>query len=548
MTQETTLAKLLEGWLDGGMPEAEENALLRQLETDPELRRRFAEQVATLGATRAAMDANPRWLALFDLLDREDDSEGPARSFEAATMGRIASTRRRSWHSPPGILALAAAVALLLTGTFLLMPRQAEPAGETLADKAPETPDVSRKVAVVTGGSPDCGFEPGVYLNPGVIARNDGWISLQTMKGVAVTLDAPFEVVLSDHDRILLKKGRARVRVPDGAEGFRLESPAFEILDLGTEFATRVNADGTGTCRVFEGKADVMLLDTMKETKETRRVNASESVLINPSNQVMQMIEEKDDDYPVLKQSPRRTLRLAPQYPAGVMAMGPMEYWRFETLKSGHVPSEVPDGVNLVAVGSASISAEEGDNHSGDLTQFQQTGYFKIPGAGKTRFEGDFTIGFFTQLSWLQNFALISSMRFDAQRKGHSFILQCYASLGKIGIDGSALHAVFRDPPSWDGGSDLVGGAPLSPLQWQHIAITREDGIATIYLDGKVIARETVGTMPLDCREIFVGRLNGNAGQPRAEAREMVGHIDELVIFQRALTSAEIRTLSLTEN
>ena len=118
----------------------------------------------------------------------------------------------------------------------------------------------------------------------------------------------------------------------------------------------------------------------------------------------------------------------------------------------------------------------------------------------------------------------------------------------KVGIDGSALHAVFRDPPSWDGGAELVGAARLRPLRWQYIAVTRKDDIATIYLDGEVIARETVGTMPLDCREIFVGRLNGNAKQPRVEAREMVGHIDELVIFQRALTGAEIGTLSLTGN
>ena len=64
---------------------------------------------------------------------------------------------------------------------------------------------------------------------------------------------------MSDHDRIRLNQGRARVRVAEGAEGFRLESPAFDVVDLGTEFAAKVNADGTGTCRVFEGKADVLL-------------------------------------------------------------------------------------------------------------------------------------------------------------------------------------------------------------------------------------------------------------------------------------------------
>lgn len=54
--------------------------------------------------------------------------------------------------------------------------------------------------------------------------------------------------------------------------------------------------------------------------------------------------------------------------------------------------------------------------------------------------------------------------------------------------------------------------------------------------------------MPLDCRQIFVGRLNGNATQTRMEARGLVGHIDELAIYTRALTDKEIRKLAVAEN
>jgi len=249
-------------------------------------------------------------------------------------------------------------------------------------------------------------------------------MTFQTLNGMCVTLDAPFEVSLMSHDRVLLNKGRARVRVPEGAEGFRLESPAFEEVDLGTEFAALVHADGTGTCRIFEGKADVSLLDSIGEVKRTQQLVASESVRTTPSSQAMDAIMETDDSYPEIKQPPRPKLDIPSSYAVDVMAMAPAGYWRFEALQDGKVPNEAPGEISLKAAAT--------------------------------------------------------------------------------------------------GSRDMV----------------------TLYLDGEVVAREHAGAMPLESRQIFVGRLNGNREQSRMESRGLVGHIDELAIFQRALTDHEIRRLA----
>lgn len=543
MNSDTTLAKILEGWLDGGLTDAEQADLLRQLKDDAELRRLFAEQVFMLGASRAAADANPRWLALFDLMERTDDSDGCASSFEAGTMKLINYDSRRSRHERRAVFALAAAVTLLLAGGFAWKINNSAPVTAAAIPKVDNPP-----VAVIIGHSPESGFETGTYLKQETISQKNGWMSLQTLNGVSVTLEAPFEATLLAHDRIRLISGTARVRVPNGAEGFRLESPAFDVVDLGTEFAAKVQGDGNGTCRVFEGKADVVLLDSMGQSKLTRRLTASNSVRITPSQQALQPIEENDSDYPVIKQAPRQTLSVSGSYAAGVVKMAPVGYWRFEAITDGDVVNEVPGGIAMHAQGGATIAAEDGGNHSGRLTNPNLAELFKIQGANsvKAMFAGDFTISFFTQFSWLQNFAMISAMRYDSKIQGHPMILQCYASLRKVGIDSSALHAVFRDPPAWDGGVEVVGGARLQPLRWHHISMTRRNGTATIYLDGKIVAGETVGAMPLDCHEIFIGRLNGNIRQSALEARGMVGYIDELAIFTRALNDAEIRQLGIS--
>ena len=68
--------------------------------------------------------------------------------------------------------------------------------------------------------------------------------------------------------------------------------------------------------------------------------------------------------------------------------------------------------------------------------------------------------------------------------------------------------------------------------------------IFVLALDGSIVARGPASAAPLDCREIYVGRLNGNPGQSRAEARGLVGHIDELALFPRALPAEAIRLLA----
>ena len=45
MNRSQQLARLLEGWLDGGLEPDEQAALLDALDRDPELRRELAEQI-----------------------------------------------------------------------------------------------------------------------------------------------------------------------------------------------------------------------------------------------------------------------------------------------------------------------------------------------------------------------------------------------------------------------------------------------------------------------------------------------------------------------
>lgn len=484
MNPETTLAKLLEAWQDGGLTKAEEAELLLLLDSDAVLRRRFAEQVHLIGAVRASAEQHPRWLSLFDLLGH-DEHAANVTPFDVATMERISLTPVRTWYKLPVVRAMAAVLALLLVASFFMKSRGT---GKTVVAAADPPGSF---VAVVVATSEQDGQPSGTYLKSGEISQATGWLTLQTLNGVSVTLDAPFRAELIDHDLIRLNEGRARVRVPEGAEGFKLESPAFDVVDLGTEFAAMVNQDGTGTCRVFEGNADVSLLDSIGEVTRTQRLVANESVRLTPSQQDMQVIAEVNADYPEIKQPPRPLLALRPSYAAEVMAMKPAGYWRFEHIHDHLVANEVVDGLRLQATGSAAISSEGGGNHSGKLTGWKQAEFFQIPSQTDSILAGDFSISMFAQFEWLQNFALFSAAHYDDEIQGNSFILQSYASFRRSGLNGTGLHAVLRDPPAWDGGVEVYGNTLLRPLHWHHVAATRSGEQITLYLDGVVVGRES---------------------------------------------------------
>ena len=59
MNPDPRLIRIMEGWLDGGLPEAEAKELFLQLESDQGLRKELAEQLTMSGALVAATQSEP---------------------------------------------------------------------------------------------------------------------------------------------------------------------------------------------------------------------------------------------------------------------------------------------------------------------------------------------------------------------------------------------------------------------------------------------------------------------------------------------------------
>jgi len=82
---------------------------------------------------------------------------------------------------------------------------------------------------------------------------------------------------------------------------------------------------------------------------------------------------------------------------------------------------------------------------------------------------------------------------------------------------------------------------PVTPRHWTHMAGTYDGSLATLYVDGVVAgSRPIVGVFPRDTVPVILGG-NGNAG---AVSEFFPGRLDEIVLYNRALSPDEIKLLA----
>jgi prepilin-type processing-associated H-X9-DG protein len=106
-------------------------------------------------------------------------------------------------------------------------------------------------------------------------------------------------------------------------------------------------------------------------------------------------------------------------------------------------------------------------------------------------------------------------------------------------LGGGALNFHINDPgqgPSW-----LVR-APFRPNlnQWYQVAITRSSGLYTIYVNGVAVGSEASSrTIPNANASLMIGQ---------AEGFYFNGRLDEISLYNRALSAEEIKAIGIEEN
>jgi FecR protein len=75
-------------------------------------------------------------------------------------------------------------------------------------------------------------------------------------KGARIVMEGPASLEIISANSARLMNGKLTAKVPESAKGFQIVTPKGKVVDLGTEFAMAVEADGTTDVYVYSGKVE----------------------------------------------------------------------------------------------------------------------------------------------------------------------------------------------------------------------------------------------------------------------------------------------------
>lgn len=363
--------------------------------------------------------------------------------------------------------------------------------------------------------------------------------------GVRVRLFGPAEWTMPSAEGLQLKRGQAVARVNPSAVGFTVGTPFCEVVDLGTEFAVGCDPEGDVNVYVHQGEVEVA---PRKPGQNKVRLTAGESINISRNGTARIAGGKKLEEL--------KELAVA----AGVT--NNMETWSthrdelkrdnslaayFDFQRDPEYPRKL---LNLVAAEGNTLHAELGsaDNEASRPTWSEGRWKGKQALSFNNAKQQFARVAPQEPIDWSKGISIAVWIRFDAP-VGQPAVLLAQ----RDGAQPSVFQMAVM-PPSSRGsmtGIQLLGsprvaggysGAPIDyGTDWQLLTVASNEQQTLFYRNGHEIGRTDGVSLessaaPLSIGAIFV-RDHVHPTFP------LSGEIDELLIYRRPLSDAEVLKL-----
>lgn len=512
-----------------------------------------AELEAALLASPASRDLFWQHAELHALLRRRgEESWGaaaatqPTRDVLPASPPR--ATPRASWFSATRLRWLRPGLALftagaLATALLILGPRSGPSPVSTLTESASSGVAVlTRAVNVTWTGA---AHRLGEVLSPGPVEIGQGLVQIDFYSGAQVILEGPARVDLVAANEIVCHRGRLRGQVPPPARGFRVRSHDLQLVDLGTSFGLEVAEGGTGEVHVFDGMVQVA---PTSSPDRLRDVTQGKSVGFGAGGPGA-IVDRVRDVFPTVAHLDRveadvSRVRLAAwsAATAALLAEGrPLLHFGFgdvgqRTLANGGTLG--PQTAAGTVVGASAATGRWPGKRAIEFRRVSDRVRVAVPGEYPS----------LTMIAWVRVDSLPNDFHglvmTDGFRVGHPH--------WQIRRSGQVSFSV-RDTPKGPYLQTLTAPVIVPELfgQWVQLAVVHDRAAlkVTQYMNGKPVAWlpiERPVTLRLDTSELgnWGLPLSRSDGTPYPTAiRNLAGAMDELAIFDRALTDADVARL-----
>lgn len=395
------------------------------------------------------------------------------------------------------------------------------------------------------------GLPTGDYLPAGRLELEAGEIDLSFANGAEITLHAPasFEVLAADE--LQLDRGRLAARMPDSAVGFIIRTPQSAIVDLGTEFSMNVHEDGDSEVLVHDGKVVASLLSDSGSTLRDYTVQRGQAVSIHPGRSAMDAIDAAADLERFLLPPSMRPppLAISEAYVDAVTSAEPLAYWRFESVDADRrVRNQVADRWHLQLDDHVRLEPSTDDNLVALFPAEADSAVAMTtePFAGLNREQG-YSIELWVHpgnASWSTVAGLLDDQRMDASQLPYLSVIELMglSQDRRSGLmhDDFAVRFLHRSPPGAGAGFNAITATAYRPSQWHHLAVVAQAGQLSVYVDGRLMqtTRDPQPVFDEIDYHLVLGRLRPPGH--RDDQRQFRGRIDEVAVYPRALSAAEI--------
>ena len=448
------------------------------------------------------------------------------------------SQRPARWWPVP--LATAAAFLITSLGFWLWQPAVI-PVVENKVAAAPAPANVAVVTQTVEAKWKGAAFKADDRVPVGRLALTSGLVRLQFLCGATVIIEGPAELELTSERGAEVHSGLVTAIVPPVAEGFTLVAAGWRAVDRGTVFGIDARSPDRTEVHVIEGKVDLhhgsdASVRSTLTTGQAARLTA-QTLVEQPAASARFPRESEVIDRAA--SADRRQLE-AWQTHSEVLAADPSLVLYLDFESADHDRGIIRNRA------SGADPRTDGTLIGGEWTQGRWPGKQAVA----LQRVGDLIR---TQLrSELNAATFMMSVRFEPTAPAEQTLLlspdvrpgQVYWLLSRRAPNVPNHGLVFIKTPAQGANLRLAAGRGLTPQereQWVNLAVVHDPATQRVrhYLNGELVKElPLLDATPLRLRELVIG----NWGYTR-EPRNLVGRIDELAVFNRALNAAEVRSL-----
>ncbi|MEM0925665.1 MAG: LamG-like jellyroll fold domain-containing protein [Planctomycetota bacterium] len=545
--------------IDATISESEFEQLQDAIESNDEIR---SEYLRAIRLTESLEE-----IAREPTQPQSDPHASPGIAPDAAPMNSTSTSLALPFRVNCPFAAIAASVLVIVTGTAFWLGgqnrsfRTDQVVVEPLPEDAMETQIAGhatlRRALDVLWTPGTIGPREGDVLPNGAFSFREGLAEIDFFCGATLIVEGPAELEIESDWSVGVTRGRLRATVPPAARGFIVKAAGSEIVDLGTEFAVEVGVENARV-EVIDGEVELRGGDhdgrhlTTGESQALKGTTSAENIAsgLSTANEMDRRRFDADQTRFLRWQSSLREIKTDERLIA---------FYPIAQSQEGRIVREVSrhdgDRHGLLVGPVDRVTGRFGGSSSG-LS-------FDRPGARvRTRIDGSFNA--FTFACWVRIDSL--EHRYNALFMADSYQtgephwqirndgrlmfsvmvddsqdVEFYNKREQRLVKDAGLHHVYYSDPIWD----LAKSG-----QWFHlVAVYDPVGRRVVqYANGAEVGNETIED-PYHISSLKIGAAEiGNWGQPFRKSpwfavRNINGTIDELSIYQAALSSEEVGEL-----